>query len=400
MFDHSVNSDLARLATRGLSRCSELYEKWIYLVRSAGWYRGSWVDEYDLQTKADRSFELILRKIAGQPISEDLALVSEQVGRRRANQGVSLTEVQEAANLDFQIVWEMLLDEASKSEVEAMLLNAPSIWAIVGAHAREIRRAYLERTVEVDRRSEDVRRDWLVRLQKSHGERPDIVEKAADVLGFLADSRFLVFVADREHAAALRKARDLVTSRGIPTHYQEIEQGDLLVAQAAPHEDAGLWNPLRGVRCAIAPPAHGLAEVPNAITIASVVLSALPPEQSTPGRIEDAWSAVAASQAPLVVNALAESTFKELMKSSDAELLVETALTYCYSDGTISRVAKQLHCHRNTVLNRLEKLRQLSGYDIRVPRDAAAFLFAAHTYPDIVSSVAATTAKRNTSYEG
>jgi hypothetical protein len=379
--DEPVDPALAQVAVRCLERRNDLYDNWIALVRSSGRYRDSWVDESELRAKANQSFELILRGIAGEPVSDDLLATSDRVGERRADQGVSLAEVQAAANLDFQVIWEALLNEADPNEAAAMLRHAPQVWAVVDNHTRRISQAYQRRVVEMDRLSEDYRREWFRRLLKSGGERPDVVQEAAAALGFDPEARFMVSVADRAYAAHFRNARDTLAGLGRAYHYQEIEVGDLLVVPCTEDHDQRLATALACIRCAIAPAAHGLDEVPNAIKIASAILSALPPERTTPGRLKDAWFAVAAAQAPLVVNALAASLFDPLENVPDAETLIETALAYCNGDGTVSRVANQLYCHRNTVLNRLEKLRELTGHDVRRPRDAAAFLFVLSARP-------------------
>nr|WP_239029147.1 helix-turn-helix domain-containing protein [Pseudonocardia acidicola] len=135
-------------------------------------------------------------------------------------------------------------------------------------------------------------------------------------------------------------------------------------------------NCLSEIRCAIAPAAHGLDEVPRAVRIASDILAALPEDRDSPGLLEDAWLSVAATQAPLVTQALADRIQCALENVQDADVLIETARTFCEGDGTVSRTASELYCHRNTVLNRLERLRSLTGIDVRRPRDAASFLFA------------------------
>ncbi|AUZ88375.1 PucR family transcriptional regulator, partial [Arthrobacter agilis] len=52
---------------------------------------------------------------------------------------------------------------------------------------------------------------------------------------------------------------------------------------------------------------------------------------------------------------------------------VETLLAYVNS-GSVSLAAQQLYCHRNTVLNRLARVHQLTGYDPAVPADAATLI--------------------------
>ncbi|MFC7657872.1 helix-turn-helix domain-containing protein [Pseudonocardia benzenivorans] len=67
---------------------------------------------------------------------------------------------------------------------------------------------------------------------------------------------------------------------------------------------------------------------------------------------------------------------------------------FCDGDGTVSRAAGELFCHRNTVLNRLERLRSLTGVDVRRPRDAAGFLFAMSAGKPAGGTVASTRTER------
>lgn len=367
---------LAAVAERCLAHREDLFTTWIGLVRESGRYRDAWVDEEELRSKAFDVFELILGRVAGIIVSDDLAAISDRVGQRRAEQGVPLAEVQAAANLDFQVVWEALLSEANGPESEALLQEAPAIWAVVDAHTQRITAAYRRRIEEMERLSGDRRRESFGQLLKCDGERRDVVLRASEMLGLTVDGRFRVIVAPRDVAARLRAARDTLAALHSPHHYQEIEVGDLLLVQTSHENEKRLMNTIKGIRCAIAPPAYGLAEVPKATRIASDILLALPADHSGPATLEDTWFAVAAAQTPLVAQALASRIRRALDQVHDADVLIQTAEAFCNGDGTVSRAASELFCHRNTVLNRLEKLRELTGYDVRRPRDAATFLFA------------------------
>ena len=377
-----VDPALAAVAYRCLDQRFDLYDTWRELLIRAGRYHEPSLDEAELRETAGEAFELILKRIAGAKVSEHLRAVSDRVGARRAAQGVSLADVQAAANMDFQVVWEAMLGQANPTEAAAMLRSAPKIWAVVDDHTRRITHAYQKHMAELDRLSADKRREWFGRLMRSNGERSDVVQQAADVLGLDPHARYRVAVASREDASLLRNARDELAALRWSYHYQEIEGGDLLLVQCTKESDRRLLNCISAVRCGLAPPAHGLDEVPTASTIASEILGALRSDWVGPGVLEDAWLAVAAIQAPLVATALAERMKTSLASSPDATALVETARAYCNGDGTISRVASDLYCHRNTVLNRLEKFRELTGYDVRRPRDAATFLFAMGAVPE------------------
>ncbi|GAB4083495.1 hypothetical protein GCM10028784_01250 [Myceligenerans cantabricum] len=60
----------------------------------------------------------------------------------------------------------------------------------------------------------------------------------------------------------------------------------------------------------------------------------------------------------------------------DEETLVRTLEVWFDVGGSTAEAARALHCHRNTVLNRLSRVQVLTGRDVSRPRDAAE-LFAA-----------------------
>jgi DNA-binding PucR family transcriptional regulator len=55
--------------------------------------------------------------------------------------------------------------------------------------------------------------------------------------------------------------------------------------------------------------------------------------------------------------------------------LLQTVTAYCAS-GSAAAAARDLYCHRNTVLNRLTRFAELTGYHPTRPAEAATVLFA------------------------
>ncbi len=59
----------------------------------------------------------------------------------------------------------------------------------------------------------------------------------------------------------------------------------------------------------------------------------------------------------------------------EREVHLRTARTYLRT-GSVAETAKSLFCHRNTVANRLHRIRELTEHDLTVPCDAAAVILA------------------------
>jgi DNA-binding PucR family transcriptional regulator len=59
----------------------------------------------------------------------------------------------------------------------------------------------------------------------------------------------------------------------------------------------------------------------------------------------------------------------------ERQRLLETVTTH-FSQGSVARTAASLFCHRNTVLNRLSRFTELTGFDPTLPVDAASVVVA------------------------
>ena len=56
------------------------------------------------------------------------------------------------------------------------------------------------------------------------------------------------------------------------------------------------------------------------------------------------------------------------LEPSRRDLLLETLEAWLVADGMVAKVAADLHCHRNTVLNRLRRIEELTGRSLSSPR--------------------------------
>ncbi|XVQ14895.1 PucR family transcriptional regulator [Spirillospora sp. CA-255316] len=56
------------------------------------------------------------------------------------------------------------------------------------------------------------------------------------------------------------------------------------------------------------------------------------------------------------------------LEAGRRDLLLETLEAWLVADGLVAKVAADLHCHRNTVLNRLRRIEELTGRSLSSPR--------------------------------
>lgn len=72
-----------------------------------------------------------------------------------------------------------------------------------------------------------------------------------------------------------------------------------------------------------------------------------------------------------VISAIDISRFSKIFEDDE---LVATALYYIYGGGSISETAKKIYMHRNTLMYRLDRIKEQSGLDIRNFNEAIAFV--------------------------
>jgi carbohydrate diacid regulator len=69
-------------------------------------------------------------------------------------------------------------------------------------------------------------------------------------------------------------------------------------------------------------------------------------------------------------NKFVEITLNSLKKQPDWDELARTISAWCEASFNLSATSKNLHIHKNTLLYRLKKIEQISGYNLRIFKEA------------------------------
>ncbi|WP_344329377.1 helix-turn-helix domain-containing protein [Streptomyces macrosporus] len=371
-----VSERLHRLAHDCLDHLEELIERYVAEVADFEGYRST-VDTEDLRATARDCFELLLRLIGGLPMREDLRGVSDRLGRRRAHQGVPLERMLQAVRMDFRVLWTVFLERVPPEELSELTREAVRVWDAVEFHTVRAHAGYLDEVAVLARERERERAALMGRLLSSDGRDQQLVAQVATLLRVSAQDDFVVAIAPPASQDAMRRA---VAARpaGLVAHLQQHQGVLVLVARLPRGGDRALppaW--LEGVPCAVGPPARGLARVPGVVRAAEAIAVAMDPAADGPVTLTDAWMPVATAGLGPIADMLADSVLSGLdpLPPHERERLLETVTVYCDS-GSVAETAAALYCHRNTVLNRLRRFTELTGFDPTRPREAATVLFA------------------------
>ena len=159
-------------------------------------------------------------------------------------------------------------------------------------------------------------------------------------------------------------------------HVQSVDGRHVLLAQLPHGSRTAPYRWLQSVPCGLGPVADGIADVPRALDIAVEVAAALPEEADGPRGLGDLWARVAAARLGATGTAMqAEVLLLHDVSAPERDRLLTTVRAYLRS-GSVGAVTREVFCHRNTVLNRLQRFTELTGYDVTRPESAAAVVLA------------------------
>ncbi|MEV4371897.1 helix-turn-helix domain-containing protein [Nonomuraea sp. NPDC049637] len=363
--------DLRAIAAATLDRLPELIEAFVTQVVTLPGYANGEVGDDELRSGAGASIELLIRHIADLPLDQRLRDASGEIGRARMDAGVPLESLMQAVRLDFRLVWSALSDEIQPSEMAVLIAGGADVWEAVEQHANAVLIGYQARLAEITRAIEDERREWFARLLATDGQRAETVKRAAHVLGFVPERRFVVAVARRGESALARVRAD-VLGRGAPCHLHTQAESDTLLFQLPNGAgDAPQQRWFAGAACVVSSPFEGLAAAPRHIRLAQACRRALG-ELNGPRLVRDAWLELAAASIGEFRRDLVRDLLSPLrgLTAADRERIVEAVHTVLETGG-VPAAAARLYCHRNTIFNRLNRFRALTGLDPSSPRDAA-----------------------------
>ncbi|MFD2028457.1 PucR family transcriptional regulator [Promicromonospora aerolata] len=321
----------------------------------------------------------ILAALAGETSS---LAPARETGRVTAAEGMPLDLLQHAYRLAGLRIWEELARRLrSQSDTAALLRASSRVWFAIDRSSNVAVRAHLETAAGL---GENMARTELLRGVLT-GAVHDL-ETARRALGLPADMMLMVAVtaagtpsvpapgaAPASEGIGVEPTR--VTTRRL-TH-----EGARLTLVAAPTSEEAHDAVARlavNARTGASRPFTNLAHAPAALAQARTAVRSLPPGQFGLARYGDrpldallvADGERAAELATAVLSGLRDRDPR------DEELLLATIEAWFEHGGSGTKAAAALHCHRNTVLNRLARVADLTGRDINDPR-AAAELYAA-----------------------
>lgn len=341
-------------------------------------YGDTHVARADVARQTHRTLSLTLFRLADLEVPEELRTAAYETGLRRAEQGLPLASLLHAFRIDLRLLWDAITQAVRGLEnVErlAVLEQHTLLWEALEANTADVVEAYrvveMRQAQRLDQRDRELFKRFVITAERQ----PDALAAFAAHTTLHIDGHYSTFVVagltdPREAAAVLRERLRSNSFRAFVTVYKEDVHG-LAHERDGLGPRAELLADASGEGSVAIVPAVGLSSVPRALRVARMVATVRQPG-SFADVGEQPFEQLAALE-PELVDALVDYRLRGLSDLTATEFagIWETLEALCAGDGTVTDIAARTYRHRNTIRGRIERVRELTGLNIRVPADLA-----------------------------
>ncbi|MEV5833598.1 helix-turn-helix domain-containing protein [Nocardia sp. NPDC052112] len=338
------------------------------------WTDYSAVTRADLLDGCQRFLTRILDLLAGQATDAEQDDVAASIGELRAEQGVPLEAMLRTFRLGGRIVWEALLDKAEDVPPAQFREIGTTMWAIIDGMSSALVTSY--RSTELDRVRRDERRRHALIEDVLAGRAHDALfaAQAARELNLPVHGSYVAVVA-RGETHPLRTGSEMVlASIGIRSAWHI--RGESMVGLVALEHRAvepvlqHLRPQVRG-RAGVSPVVAGLSQIDAAHTLALLALDTLPDDVvGLLVSLEDRYPEALLLRSPDLTQLLMTRALGPVLDLPvrERDILLRTLSVWLGENCSAANAAPRLHCHRNTVINRLQRVSTLLGRSLEGQR--------------------------------
>lgn len=383
LISEDIDEALRQVGTELLQRLDELVEAANARISAELPSYHSLVPPDDLRTSGRNIIGAVLQGMAGTALidRDEVVRSAAERGRVRQTQGVALEDVLRAIRFDFAALWEPIVSSSAHLALQRDVASYAMlrIWEELEGIMIAFSEGYRYQESLVDRETTARRSRLLTSL--IYESRDDSVwfEQIRDVLGFAPDDRLLVCSAtlgERQESHLEMRWR-----QGGLSNAHTLQVGGHVVG-IAPWTDRNvqvLDEMITGYEdraAVIAPMVIGVKDAHDAIGMTRSVVTSAPSGVVTEVRHLLIDSLVVAQ--PAIAGPLSRVLLSGLLELpvGERERLMETFEGWMTVQGTTADVARHLFRHRNTVINHLRRIEELTGLSPNRPVEAATLVAA------------------------
>ncbi|WP_327351008.1 PucR family transcriptional regulator [Streptomyces sp. NBC_01304] len=360
-----------RLARTLLADIDGLTAKVVADIRahSSAYASGRLVSVGDLRAICRDNLVLALEDFGGLPSSAgDIEAAATETGRRRAEQGMPLDSVLHAYRRGGRVIWQAMTEPLrgpAAAEQDLVLEVAGALWETIDRFSTVMSDAYRLTQLELHHRQDSRRGALFEALLDGRGSDPAVAAAAATALGLPLRDRFAVVVVDQNPAAPPDPGPALQAA-GMWSFWRtraERYAGIVRLGSTEPYELTAVLRKELGGTAGISPPFEELATADTARRLAERALRTLAPGSGAVAELDERLVQAALTDDPEISDRLLARYLEGILNcGAEGPVLLETLRAWLDAGCSASRAAEELYCHRNTVLNRIIRIAELTGW--------------------------------------
>ena len=380
----SARAKVALIAQALLNRLPELADRAFRgILESEASYRQA-VPHEELRQAAYDALGLMLQRLAGVRVSPQFDGCDEIHGERRARQGVPFEALVRCSHRDFQILWDAIREESLRAGVcdpETLLEGVTPLWEVVDVLSTRMAVGYHRAEAEMSRLDDQRRDAFFDALVDGRGSEQGVARQAAAALSLPEQGPYAVVALDEESEEDGRRLpRTGMSSTafyriGMQSAWRHRRDGSLGLVALGPRGLKGLLAALaadcRG-RVGVSPAFDALAQTALACQFAEAALRTLARDSRGVVALDDRLAEALVASNTDLARRLVERVLGPIraLRESESARLLETLEVFIETGGSASATATRLYCHRNTIVQRLRKIEDLTGLSARHARGA------------------------------
>lgn len=371
---------LVQLGPLVLERLDRLVERHVALVSSsiAAYGKGSLVPVEELSDAGRAMIAQAIHLLAGMTPPSDPFREARELGSRRAEEGLPLEALLGAFRLGGRVVWDGFVEASREGSVPVreseVIDSVGAVWEVVDGFSFELSTAYREREAWLRRQDVRARQAALDALIDGRGHDVTFERDAATALGLVPDGDAVCVVA--RHDASVddgsRAPEEAVRASGLASVWHVRSGLEFGVVAAS---EAQLPQLLRALRdrtrraIGISPVFTPLREIESAFRLAALAARTIPMGAIDVVTLDDRLAEAFVAASPELARHLDDKTLRRLehVNFHDRDTYLATIQAVLTANGSVGQAAKLLHCHRNTVRYRLDRLEELAGIRLDSP---------------------------------
>lgn len=357
------------LVDRLAATIEDLVREYVDELVSSRIYEGLDLSRGDMTTAASRIFRIFAEQLAGREDDRRALEAARMLGQSRARRGVPLEALVFAIQLDFPLFWRRFVSLSGPDDRQALIDHVDLLHRVIDNYVMAARDEFLKEKSRISKDRSVVGRLYLSRLFGQVDPSLIELEHIAAELGIDSVESFTLAVAHPGSARSLQTVTERLQEEG--ECFGAPLGSTSCVFWASDRAEVQRVVEASGLPAALYPPVDSLGDLRRAAAGAGALIESLdadvgviPAEQLLPpvlGAAIDNYVPGLRSKLMAGLETLADGERDRLVQTVEAFLVT----------GSTKRTARQVDCHRNTVINRLKQFEHLTGLDVNVGRGAA-----------------------------